>query len=80
MNNLVLLAGLIGGFSGVLGLPTLYFLARNAKRESEALRDKPLRDALAAMTEERNEMRDDRNYWREKADNLESRMQGRTGQ
>lgn len=73
MNSLVLLAGIIGGFSGCLGMPTLYFLARNAKRESDALRDKPLRDALQAMTE-------DRNYWREKADNLESRMQGRTGQ
>lgn len=70
--SLTALALIVGGFSGVLGVPTLFFLARNAKRESNALRDKPLRDALQSMT-------DDRNYWREKADNLESRMQGRTG-
>lgn len=70
MNLVVLLAGIVGGFSGLFAVPTLFFLARNAKHESEALRDKPLRDALQAMT-------DDRDYWRDKCDNLESRMQGR---
>lgn len=72
MNLVVTLAAVVGGFCGLLGLPTLVILMRSAKRESEALRDKPLQDQLKAMT-------DDRDYWRAKCDNLESRMQGRRG-
>lgn len=70
MNLLVTLAAIIGGFCALLGVPTLFILVRQSMRESRELRDKPLLDRLREMT-------DDRNYWREKADNLESRMQGR---
>ena len=73
MNSLVLLSAIVGGFSGLLGIPSLWILLRNARRESQELRDKPLLERLA-------EMRADRDYWRDKCDDLESRMQGRTGQ
>lgn len=72
MSTLVLLASIVGGFAGLLGIPTLFLLIISARREARRLREQPLREALAAMT-------DDRNYWREKADNLESRMPGRQG-
>lgn len=70
MSTLLWLAAIVGGFSGLLGIPSLFFLIASARRESRALREKPLVEALKAMEE-------DRNYWRGKADNLESRMQGR---
>lgn len=72
MNSLYSLAAIVGGFSGLVGIPTLVLLMGSARRESRALREKPLVEALKAMT-------DDRDYWRAKADNLESRMQGRDG-
>lgn len=72
MSTLVLLASIVGGFAGLLGIPTLFLLIVSARREAQRLREQPLRDDLAAMTKERD-------YYRAKCDNLETREPGRQG-
>lgn len=67
MSALVTLAAIVGGFCGLLGIPTVYIVVRSAIRESQALREKPLLTKITDVSGERD-------YWRDKYDDLVKRV------
>lgn len=64
LTTLVALASIFGG---LIGIPTTVVVVRQSIRESRTSREKPLREALQNMTDERN-------YHRDRADAFETEL------
>lgn len=67
LTTVVSIAAVMASF---LGIPTLFILVKQSIRESREARDKPIREALASMTQERD-------YFRDRADAFETELRKR---
>lgn len=67
-----LMFGIVGALSAIVSIPTFFILLAQFKRQTRDDHERPLRDRI-------EEMRTDRDYYRTRADDMESRQPGRLG-
>lgn len=72
MVGFALACGIVGALSALVSIPTFLILLAQFRRQTQDDHERPLRDRI-------NEVTADRDYYRGRSDDMETRQPGRLG-